>query len=82
MKNPLQIKKNLVWRNDLEKPITVVFYNDEQDKEKKLRKVLNDIQAFNDSKDKTLYFLSRYNDTFFPVSDDIKSKIHKYYKED
>ena len=82
MKNPLQIKKTLVWKNDLEKPITIVFYNDEQDKEKKLRKVLNDIQIFNASKEKTLYFLSRYNETFFPVSDDIKSKIHRLYKPD
>jgi len=82
MKNPLQIKKTLVWRNDLERPITIVYYNDEQDKEKKLRKVLNNIQIFDNSKEKTLYFLSRYNDAFFPVSDNIKSKIHRFYKPD
>ena len=81
MKNPLQIRKNLVWRNDLEKPITIVFYDDEEDKKKKLRQVLNDIQKFNDSKDKTLYFLSRYNNPLFTVSDEIKSKIKPLYKE-
>ena len=81
MKNTRQIKKSLKWKDDIEKPISVIFYNDNEDKEDKLKEIIKEIQKIDSSKDKTLKFLSRYTDSYFPVSEELKPNIKKLFNE-